>query len=111
MVKGNKQTFLKRIGKALRGRLIQITAASGSINWKLPSTFLEKSNLEPTAEEWPQKHVQGARVGESEPAARGVEIHQVLATYINHLVRTRRGTDLEVFDASMKGAGDEAREF
>ena len=57
-----------------------------------------------------RKHVQGARIGESEPAARGIEIHQVLATYINHLVRTRRATDLEVFDALMKGAGDEARE-
>jgi PD-(D/E)XK nuclease superfamily len=57
-----------------------------------------------------QKHVQGAILGESEPAARGIEIHQVLASYINHLVRTRRGTDLEVFDALMKGAGDEARE-
>jgi PD-(D/E)XK nuclease superfamily len=56
------------------------------------------------------KHVQGARLGESEAAARGTEIHQVLAAYINHLVRTRRVTDLEVFDALMKGAGDEARE-
>jgi hypothetical protein len=57
-----------------------------------------------------RKHVQGARVGESEPAARGIEIHQVLATYINHLVRTIRTTDLELFDALMKGAGAEARE-
>src|ERR1700741_2600243 len=45
-----------------------------------------------------QRHVQGAIWGESEPAARGIEIHQVLATYINHLVRTGRATDLEVFD-------------
>jgi PD-(D/E)XK nuclease superfamily len=56
------------------------------------------------------KHVQGAILGESEPAARGNEIHQVLANYIDHLVRTRRTTDLEVFDALMKCAGDEARE-
>ncbi len=56
------------------------------------------------------KHVQGARLGESEPAARGIEIHQVLASYINHLVRTRRARDLEVFDALMQGVGDEARE-
>jgi hypothetical protein len=56
------------------------------------------------------KHVKGTRLGESEPAARGIEIHQVLARYINHLVRTRRATDLEVFDALMKGAGAEARE-
>ena len=57
-----------------------------------------------------RKHVQCARVGESEPAARGIEIHQVLATCINHLVITRRTTGLEVFDALMRGAGAEARE-
>ena len=57
-----------------------------------------------------QKHVKRAIIGESEPAARGIEVHQVLASYIDHLVRTRRATDLEVFDALMKGTGDEARE-
>ena len=57
-----------------------------------------------------RKHVHCARLGESEAAARGIEIHQVLATYINHLVRTRRATDLEVFDGLVKGAGTEARE-
>jgi len=57
-----------------------------------------------------RKHVQGTRLGESEPAARGIEIHRVLATYINHLVRTRRATDLELFDGLMRGAGIEARE-
>jgi hypothetical protein len=56
------------------------------------------------------KHVKGTILGESEPAARGIEIHQVLASYIDHLVRTRRATDLEIFDALMKGAGDEVRE-
>ena len=56
------------------------------------------------------KHVQRAKMGESEPAARGIEIHQIVATYINHLVRTRRGTDLEVLDALIRGAGTEARE-
>ena len=57
-----------------------------------------------------RKHVQCARVGESGPAARGIEIHQVLATYINHLVRTTRTTDLEVFDGLTRGAGTEVRE-
>jgi hypothetical protein len=57
-----------------------------------------------------QKHVKGAILGESEPAARGIEIHEVLASYLNHLVKARRATDLEVFDALMNGAGDEARE-
>ncbi len=57
-----------------------------------------------------RKHVQGGRLGESEPAARGTEIHQILSTYINHLVRTSRAMDLEVFDTLMKGAGTEARE-
>jgi hypothetical protein len=57
-----------------------------------------------------RKHVQGAKVADSEPAARGIEIHQVLATYINHLVKTTRTTDLEIFDALVRGAGTEARE-
>ncbi len=57
-----------------------------------------------------RKHVQCARIAESEPAARGIEIHQILSSYINHLVRARRATDLEVFDALMRGAGAEARE-
>ena len=56
-----------------------------------------------------RKHVRSARIAESEPAARGIEIHQVLSTYINHLVGARRSTDLEVFDALMKNAGAEAR--
>jgi hypothetical protein len=56
------------------------------------------------------KHVQGAKLGESEPAARGIEIHQVLATYINHLLKAGRSTDLEVFDGLTRGAGAEARE-
>jgi PD-(D/E)XK nuclease superfamily len=56
------------------------------------------------------KHVQGARLGESQPAARGIEIHQALATYINHLLRTKRATDLELFDGLMRGVGTEARE-
>lgn len=57
-----------------------------------------------------RKHVECARVGESEPAARGIEIHEILASYINHLVRARRSTNLELFDALMRGAGAEARE-
>ena len=57
-----------------------------------------------------QKHVRGATVGESQPAARGIEIHEMLATYINHLVATRRRTDLEVFDTLTQGLCDDARE-
>lgn len=57
-----------------------------------------------------RKHVQGGKLAESGPATRGIEIHQALATYINHLVKTRRTTDLEVFDTLIKSAGAEARE-
>jgi hypothetical protein len=57
-----------------------------------------------------RKHVQCAKVADSEPAARGIEIHQILATYINYLAGTRRATDLEAFDALMRGASVEARE-
>ena len=57
-----------------------------------------------------RKHLDGATLGESEPAARGIEIHRILAIYISHLVATRRPTDLEVFDGLTKSAGAEARE-
>jgi len=56
------------------------------------------------------KHVRGARLGESEPAARGIEIHQALATYINHLAKTKRATDLDVFDRLTRSAGADAQE-
>jgi len=54
LVRGNKQTFLKWIGRGLSKRLIRIPEENGSISWNLPSTFLEQSNLQPTSEERPQ---------------------------------------------------------
>ena len=54
LVRGNKQTFLRWIGRALRERLIRIPAENGSISWKLPRSSLEESNLQPTSEERPQ---------------------------------------------------------
>lgn len=57
-----------------------------------------------------RKHVQCGRVADSEPAARGTEIHQTLATYINHLAAAKRSTDLDAFDALMNQAGTEAQE-
>jgi hypothetical protein len=51
LIKGNKQMFLKWIGRGLRERLIRIPEENGSISWKLPRPFLEQSNLEPTPEE------------------------------------------------------------
>lgn len=57
-----------------------------------------------------QKHVVGVELGESPPAARGIEIHELLATYINHLVASGRRTDLEVFDQLMQGLRDDANE-
>lgn len=56
------------------------------------------------------KHVQRARIADSEAAARGIEIHKVLAAYLNHLVGTKRATDLKVFDSLTTSASDEARE-
>lgn len=39
LVKGNKQTFLKWIGRALRERLIRISEQNSSTSWKLPASF------------------------------------------------------------------------
>lgn len=57
-----------------------------------------------------RKHVLGGPAADSEAAARGIEVHQVLATYINQVVRTRRSTDLGLFDRLASGAGADARE-
>ena len=56
-----------------------------------------------------RKHVQCARAADSEAAARGIEIHRILATYLTHLVGIRHATDLHVFDALIESAGDESR--
>ncbi len=57
-----------------------------------------------------RKHVQAGRLAESGAAARGIEIHRILSVYIDHLVRTRRATDLEMFDSLLKSAGADACE-
>jgi hypothetical protein len=41
LVKGNKQTFLKWIARALRQGLIRIPERNEAISWNLPRTFLE----------------------------------------------------------------------
>lgn len=56
------------------------------------------------------KHVRCERITDSGGAARGTEIHETLATYINHLVNTRRSTDLEVFDGLMCRTSSDARQ-
>lgn len=56
------------------------------------------------------KHVLCGKVAESEAAARGIDIHEILAAYINHLAKMKRSTDLETFDALMKHSSAEARE-
>src|SRR6266849_10239590 len=52
LVSGNKPTFLKWIGKALRESSIRIPKENGSITWKLPGNFLERS-IVPAAESSP----------------------------------------------------------
>lgn len=56
------------------------------------------------------KHVRCDRIADSIAASRGVEIHETLATYINHLVETKCSSDLAVFESLMKGIGCDARE-
>jgi hypothetical protein len=49
VVIGNKQTFLKWIGRGLRQRLIQIPEQNGPVSWSLPRSFLESTQLSPAA--------------------------------------------------------------
>ncbi len=57
-----------------------------------------------------RKHVIGGPMAESDAAARGIEVHQILATYINHLMRTRRSKDLGFLDCMITGAGSEVQQ-
>jgi hypothetical protein len=57
-----------------------------------------------------RKHVRGGRTAESAAATRGIEIHEVLAAYLNHLILTRRWTDLGTFDGLLKGTSAGTRE-
>lgn len=43
MVNGNKPTFLKWIGRAVKKGVIQIPHGDGSITWKLPAHVLDRS--------------------------------------------------------------------
>ena len=45
LIRGNKQTFRKWIGRALREHLIRIPEQNRSISWKLAHTFLEPLSL------------------------------------------------------------------
>ena len=56
-----------------------------------------------------EKHIRATTQGQSEAASRGIEVHQILATYINHLVTSRRTSDLATFDSLMQFASTEAR--
>lgn len=57
-----------------------------------------------------QKHLLRVPSGESEPAARGIAIHEILSTYIDHLIATRRATDLELFDNLAQKVREDAGE-
>ena len=59
LVKGNKQTFLKWIGRALRERLIRIPEQNGSISWKVPPPFLEQTNLQQSESRGIRRHWAG----------------------------------------------------
>ena len=45
LIKGNKQGFLKWIGRALRERTIQVPEKNGSISWKAPRGFFNAPDL------------------------------------------------------------------
>ena len=55
------------------------------------------------------KHVAKIVTPGGPAASRGIEIHAVVATYISHLVKTRRRRDLDFFDELMEGASADAR--
>jgi hypothetical protein len=45
----------------------------------------------------------------TESASRGIEVHQVLSTYVNHLVSCRRASGLAMLESLMRSIGTEAQ--
>ena len=56
-----------------------------------------------------EKHIWAAKHAQSDAASRGVEVHQLLSTYINHLVSSRRPSDLGMFDSLLRCVSIEAQ--
>ena len=56
-----------------------------------------------------EKHIWATKHPQSDAASRGIEVHQLLSTYINHLVSARRPSDLGMFDSLMRCVSTEAQ--
>jgi len=56
-----------------------------------------------------EKHIWATKHPQSDAASRGIEVHQLLSTYINHLVSSRRPSDLGMFDSLMRCVSTEAQ--
>lgn len=56
-----------------------------------------------------EKHIRAISCVQSEAASRGIEVHQVLATYVNYLVSSRRTSDLEMLDSLTRRVSTEAQ--
>jgi len=56
-----------------------------------------------------EKHIWATEHPQSDAASRGIEVHQLLSTYINHLVSSRRPSDLGMFDSLMRCVSTEAQ--
>jgi len=56
-----------------------------------------------------EKHIWATKHAQSDAASRGIEVHQLLSTYLNHLVSSRRPSDLEIFNSLMRCVSIEAQ--
>jgi len=56
-----------------------------------------------------EKHIWATKHAQSGAASRGIEVHQLLSTYINHLVSSKRSSDLGMFDSLMRCVSMEAQ--
>jgi len=56
-----------------------------------------------------EKHIRATKHAQSDAALRGIEVHHLLATYINHLVSSRRTCDLGMLDSLMRCVSTDAQ--
>jgi len=104
LVRGNKQTFLRWIGRALRERLIRIPAENGSIAWRLPRTFLKESNLQPTVRGETSRRERSCRLADHPERSQNVNISAFVGTNPptrKHYFRFARHSGASALDARL----------
>jgi hypothetical protein len=87
-----------------------MVSTSSAVQAAVPPLSQSRQALMACPHLYVERIVLGKREAPNPYAQRGQIIHKILATYVDHLVRTRQGTDVEMYDRLLIGLDQEALE-